>query len=74
MAHGLTFSAKGREGLTVYADSAYANSAKNWSTTGFILMIDDAPITWTSWKQSVTAQSTTEAEYMAVSEAAKQVI
>ena len=37
-------------------------------------MIDDAPITWTSRKQSVTAQSTTEAEYMAVSEAAKQAI
>ena len=37
-------------------------------------MLDGTPITWTSWKQSVTAQSSTEAEYMAGSEAAKQVI
>ena len=37
-------------------------------------MIDGAPITWNSRKQSVTAQSSTEAEYMAVSEAAKQAI
>src|SRR5699024_3591620 len=72
---GLTFSAKGRPiGLSAYADSAYANSAKSRSTTGFIFMIDGTPITWTSRKQSITAQSTTEAEYMAVSEAAKQAI
>ena len=73
---GLTFSAKGRQsiGLTAYADSAYANSARNRSTTAFIFMIDGTPITWTSRKQLITAQSTTEAEYMAVSEAAKQMI
>lgn len=72
---GLTFSAKGRQiGLSAYADSAYANSAKSRSTTGFIFMINGTPITWTSRKQSITAQSTTEAEYMAVSEAAKQAI
>ena len=71
----LTFSAKGRpKGLYAYADSAYANSAKNRSTTGFIFFIDGTPIAWTSRKQSVTAQSSTEAEYMAVSEAAKQAV
>ncbi|ODM21132.1 hypothetical protein SI65_04185 [Aspergillus cristatus] len=71
----LTFSAKGRpKGLYAYADSAYANSAKNRSTTGFVFFINGTPITWTSRKQSVTAQSSTEAEYMAVSEAAKQAI
>ena len=71
------FSAKGRQqqrGLIAYADSAYANSARNRSTTGFIFMIDGTPITWMSRKQSITAQSSTEAEYMAVSEAAKQAI
>lgn len=61
-------------GLTAYVDSAYANSAGYKSTTGYIIMMDGTPITWTSRKQSVTAQSTTEAEYMAVSEAAEQVI
>ena len=72
---GLTFSTKGRLiGLSAYADSVYANSTKGRSTTGFIFMIDGTPITWTSRKQSITAQSMTEAEYMAVSEAAKQAI
>ena len=72
------FSAKGSKGkgndLVGYADSAYANSARSRSTTGHVFMIDGTPITWASRKQSVTAQSSTEAEYMAVSEATKQVI
>ena len=73
---GLTFSAKGSHlsGLTAYADSAYANSAKSRSTTGYIFFINGTPISWTSKKQSLTAQSSTEAEYMAVAEAAKQAI
>ena len=75
--YGLMFSAKGRQqqcGLIAYADSAYMNSARNWSTTGFIFMIDGTPIIWMSRKQSITAQSSTEAKYMAVLEAAKQMI
>ena len=71
------FSAKGRQqqhGLIAYADSAYTNSARNQLTTRFIFMIDGTPIIWMSRKQSITAQSSTEAEYMALSEAAKQVI
>ena len=76
--YGLMFSAKGSKGkgndLVGYADSAYANSARSRSTTGHVFMIDGTPITWASRKQSVTAQSSTEAEYMAVSEATKQVI
>lgn len=72
--YGITFGAKGRQGLIAYADSAYANSARNRSTTGFIFMLDGAPIAWASRKQSITAQSSTEAEYMAVSEATKQAI
>lgn len=74
--YGLMFGSKGSKdnGLVAYADSAYANSAKSRSTTGFVFMINGAPIAWSSRKQSITAQSTTEAEYMAVSEAAKQAI
>lgn len=74
ISHGLTFSAKGRQGLCAYADSAYANSARSRSTTGFVICINSAPVTWSSRKQSITAQSSTEAEYIAISEAAKQAI
>ena len=72
--YGLTFSAKGRQGLTAYADSAYANSARSRSTTGYAFFLNGTPISWSSKKQSITAQSSTEAEYVAVSEAAKQAI
>ena len=74
MRHGLMFSAKRRKGLTVYADSAYANSAKSQSTTGCIFFIGNTLVSWMSKKQSITAQSSTEAKYVAVSEAAKQTI
>jgi transposase InsO family protein len=69
--YGLVYGAKGRcqQGLIAYSDSAYANSKENRSTTGFIFMIDAAPIVWSSRKQSLTAQSSTEAEYIAASEA-----
>ena len=76
MDYGLVFDAKGRQrqGLVAYADSAYANSVRSRSTTGFVFMINGSPVTWNSRKQMVTAQSSTEAEYMTVSEAAKQAI
>lgn len=74
ISYGLTFSAKGRQGLTVYADPAYANSARSQSTTGYAFFLNGMPISWSSKKQSITAQSSTEAEYVAVPEAAKQAI
>lgn len=37
-------------------------------------MLNGMPITWTSRKQSVTTQSSTEAEYMVLSEVAKQAV
>ena len=70
----LVFGTKGRQGLIAYTDSAYVNSVNYHSTTGFVFMIDNVPITWNSRKQLVTAQSSTEVEYMAVSEAAKQAV
>ena len=72
--YGLVFGAKGRQGLVMYTDSVYANSVRSCSTTRFIFMINRSPVTWNSRKQMVTAQSLMEAEYMAVSEAAKQAI
>lgn len=72
--HGLVFDVKRRQGLVAYTDSAYANSVRSHSTTRFIFMINRLLVTWNSRKQTVTAQSSTEAEYMAVLEAAKQAI
>ncbi len=37
-------------------------------------MIGGAPVSWTSKRQSITAQSTTESEYIALNEAGKQAV
>ena len=44
------------------------------SQSGYVYMMDGGAICWKSSKQSVTADSTTEAEYIAVSEAAKEAV
>ena len=69
------FGAKGSQPkLIIHSDSAYANSAKSHSTTGCVFFIGDAPVGWVSKKQPVVAQSSTEAEYIALFDAAKQAI
>jgi hypothetical protein len=44
------------------------------STTGYVFTFAGGPICWKSSVQSIVAMSTTEAEYMAVAEAAKEVL
>ena len=74
LGYRLVFGVKGRQGLVVYADSVYANSVRSCSTTGFVFIINRSSICQNSRKQTVTAQSSTKIEYMAVSEASKQAI
>jgi hypothetical protein len=52
-----------------FADAAWANLDDRKSTTGYIFLTGNGAITWKSKKQSITAQSLTEAEYVALSEA-----
>ena len=44
------------------------------STTGYLYMINNGAVSWTSHKQSTVATSTMEAEYMALSDAAREAI
>ena len=44
------------------------------STSGYVFTLGSGAISWRSVKQSCIADSTTEAEYMAASEAAKEVV
>ncbi len=60
--------------LISYADAAYANTQLFRSTMGFCFMISRAPVSWTSKQQSITAQFTTESEYIALNEAGKQAV
>jgi hypothetical protein len=52
-----------------YADAAYANADDLKSTSGYVFLAAGGAITWKSKKQTVTALSSTEVEYVALSEA-----
>ena len=61
--------------IQAYTDAEYAgdiNIAK--STTSYIFYIANGPISWKSKLQTIIAQSTTEAEYIAINSAAKEAI
>ncbi|KAE8673710.1 hypothetical protein F3Y22_tig00111774pilonHSYRG00047 [Hibiscus syriacus] len=58
-----------------YMDSDYAGDLVNRrSTIGYVFTLSGGPICWKSSVQSVVALSTTEAEYMAATEAAKEAL
>ena len=56
-----------------FADAAFADREDGKSTTGYVFIAGDGAITWRSGKQGITAQSSTEAEYIALWEAGKEV-
>ncbi|PAL11902.1 hypothetical protein B8W92_11625, partial [Moraxella osloensis] len=61
--------------LVGYCDSDWAadkNDRK--SVTGYVFMMAGAAITWKSKKQQTVALSSTEAEYMALGDAVKEVL
>jgi hypothetical protein len=53
-----------------FADAAYANTDDYKSTAGYVFIATGGAITWHPKKQTFTALSTMEAEYVALSEAA----
>ena len=60
--------------LIVYSDSDWAGDKENrMSITGFIIFAHGVPITWKSRQQKSLAMSSSEAEYYALTEAAKEV-
>ncbi|GBE89144.1 hypothetical protein SCP_1501500 [Sparassis crispa] len=58
-----------------YSDADYANDIRDHkSISGYIFKLGNGTITWSSKKQTTVASSTTEAEYMASAEAAKEAV
>ena len=57
-----------------FSDAAFANADDRKSISGYVFLSNMGAITWMSKKQTTIALSTTEAEYMALSEAAREVI
>ena len=59
---------------TCYTDSDWAGTLtdRRRSVGGYVFMLASGPVSWKSKKQSCTATSSNEAEYIAASEAARQ--
>ena len=73
--HGILFKANtpnARPSLRTYSDSDCANDHARCSRTGIVHMFHDAPISWNSARQSVVADSTCEAQYLAATAATQQ--
>jgi hypothetical protein len=60
--------------MTLFSDSDWAsNKQDRKSITGYAIFFQDAPIFWKSQSQQTVSLSSTEAEYYATSEAAKEI-
>jgi hypothetical protein len=68
----LNFGRTGK-GLIGYMDSDFAvDLDKRMSLTGYVFTVGDCALSWRETLQPVVAQSTTEAEYIAIAEACKE--
>lgn len=73
--YGLCFKAGDCKDLLGYTDADYADNLVNRkSTTGFVFFFNEETISWSSRRHYCVAMSTTEAEYVAASESAKEAI
>ncbi|KAK9211123.1 hypothetical protein WN943_000497 [Citrus x changshan-huyou] len=72
---GLLFKKDCGQQCVGYCDSDFAGDLdKRRSTTGYVFTLGGGPVSWRSILQSTIALSTTEAKYMAATEAVKEVI
>ena len=61
------------DGLHGYSDSSLGDQPDDYhSTSGYVYLLANGAISWTLRKQKTIAQSTTEAEYMALAKASNQ--
>uniref|UniRef100_A0A5S6Q3I8 Reverse transcriptase Ty1/copia-type domain-containing protein n=1 Tax=Trichuris muris TaxID=70415 RepID=A0A5S6Q3I8_TRIMR len=71
----LRLSSAGGIDLQCYVDADWAgDKADRKSTTGFVFQLGKNTVAWSSRKQSVVALSSTEAEYLAVSHACRELL
>ena len=68
------FDGKAGDGLCCWADSDWATDADTRrSQTGYVFKLAGSPVGWSSHTQKTIALSSTEAEYMSLSDAARQI-
>ena len=73
--HGILFGPNQTSGVVGYTDSHFAGCVDSRkSTTGYCFKFGNGAISWKSKLQECTSTSTTEAEYVAASDAAKEAL
>jgi hypothetical protein len=71
----LTFTYKEEVSLEIFSDADWAGDITDAkSTTGFVIKLAGAPVSYGSLKQSTVSLSSTEAEYIAASETAREAV
>ncbi|CAL5380597.1 unnamed protein product [Camellia sinensis] len=73
--HGLHYSARSSLQLRAFSDADWAGDPTDRrSTTGFCFFLGNSLISWRSKKQSLTARSSTEAEYRALADTTQELL
>lgn len=73
--YGIWYKHGGNGNMEVYTDSDFGGDVNDYkSTSGYVVLWDGAAVAWQSKKQSIVTLSSTEAEYVAASTCACQVI
>lgn len=60
--------------LHAFTDASYGDNYNDKSSEGYVVCLGNHLLSWTSKKQKIVALSTTEAAYMALTEAGKEII
>ncbi|GBN25344.1 hypothetical protein AVEN_121216-1 [Araneus ventricosus] len=61
--------------LTAYTDASWAaDKMDRKSISGYVIFLEDVPVTWSTTKQKCTGLSNMEAEYIALLEAVKEIV
>ena len=71
---GIIFRQEAGLNLEIFTDADYANRADALSIGSYISILGGGTIAWSSKKQRTVALSTTEAEYIALTEGTKQLV
>ena len=71
----IIYNGYGHEGFRAYCDADWAgNQISRRSVTGYIIKLAGGPVSWVSRKQKTVALSSTEAEYMCLSDTSRQLV
>jgi hypothetical protein len=71
----IVYKGAAQQGLLAWADADWAgDKISRKSVTGYVVMLAGGAVTWTSRKQKTIALSSTESEYMCMSDACRQLV